>query len=321
MGGSWSRPERWIEAVKLACITTGIGALQFLRWQLAAADNRERQRERQRRHRRRGLFEPYESEEDTARDKKGLAGGVPSGMRQAALHLIDYQLTPMLVDQWRMALVQVLFESQPGPAIPESDPELRAVLLDSLKTYEREETERPAFGSQPHIHVPEAASSAGRSSSSQAAHDAAQSAVQRTRHAEAQRRADVAQHRYAEQASSSAGVAMPSSYPSAEHAEPTAPPARAAAREQAEASAPPMPEHVAQAYGQPSSSAQPPEEDEPDLECHICMDADVEVKSLPCNHRMCIPCAKAVCSMPDHAPQCPFCRAAITRLLRIAPAA
>ena len=57
--------------------------------------------------------------------------------------------------------MQVLFESQPGPAIPESDPELRAVLLDSLKTYEREETERPAFGSQPHIHVPEAASSAG----------------------------------------------------------------------------------------------------------------------------------------------------------------
>ena len=24
-------------------------------------------------------------------------------MRQAALHLIDYQLTPMLVDQWRCA--------------------------------------------------------------------------------------------------------------------------------------------------------------------------------------------------------------------------
>ena len=56
----------------------------------------------------------------------------------------------------RMALVQVLFESQPGPAIPESDPELRAVLLDSLKTYERDEAQRPAFGEQPHIPVPEA---------------------------------------------------------------------------------------------------------------------------------------------------------------------
>lgn len=58
----------------------------------------------------------------------------------------------------RMALVQVLFESHPGPAIPESNPELRAVLLDSLKTYEHEEAQRPAFGGQPHIPVPEASS-------------------------------------------------------------------------------------------------------------------------------------------------------------------
>lgn len=61
----------------------------------------------------------------------------------------------------RMALVQVLFESHPGPSIPESDPELREVLLDSLKTYEQEEAQRPAFGEQPHIHVPEPSSSAG----------------------------------------------------------------------------------------------------------------------------------------------------------------
>ena len=32
---------------------------------------------------------------------------MPEGMRQAALHLIDYQLTPMLVDQWRC--VNMLF--------------------------------------------------------------------------------------------------------------------------------------------------------------------------------------------------------------------
>lgn len=57
--------------------------------------------------------------------------------------------------------MQVLFESHPGPAIPESDPELRAVLLDSLKTYEQDEAQRPAFGEQPHIHVPEPAFSAG----------------------------------------------------------------------------------------------------------------------------------------------------------------
>ncbi len=57
--------------------------------------------------------------------------------------------------------MQVLFESHPGPAIPESDPELREVLLDSLKTYEQEEAQRPAFGEQPHIHVPESSPHAG----------------------------------------------------------------------------------------------------------------------------------------------------------------
>ena len=42
----------------------------------------------------------------------------------------------------------------------ESDPELRAVLLDSLKTYERDEAQRPAFQERSHIHVPEASPSA-----------------------------------------------------------------------------------------------------------------------------------------------------------------
>lgn len=62
-----------------------------------------------------------------------------------------------------------------------------------------------------------------------------------------------------------------------------------------------------------SSSSQ--KEEQPDMECHICMDADVEVENDLCHHRMCIPCAKAVCSLPERAPQCPFCRAAITKLL------
>ena len=68
--------------------------------QLARAELQERERERERRSRRRGFF-ACEDEGDTARDRKGLVGGMPEGMRQAALHLIDYQLTPMLVDQWR----------------------------------------------------------------------------------------------------------------------------------------------------------------------------------------------------------------------------
>lgn len=63
------------------------------------------------------------------------------------------------------------------------------------------------------------------------------------------------------------------------------------------------------------------QEEPPDMECHICMDADVEVEVDSCKHKMCIACAKAVCSLSSRAPQCPFCRAAITRIVPIAPAA
>lgn len=52
-----------------------------------------------------------------------------------------------------------------------------------------------------------------------------------------------------------------------------------------------------------------------------CLQLNVPLTAVSVLCRMCIACAKAVCSMPDHAPQCPFCRAAIARLLRIAPAA
>ena len=79
----------------LSCDSYSNGVLQ-----LARAELQERERERQRRSRQRGWFS-CEGEGDTARDRKGLVGAVPEGMRQAALHLIDYQLTPMLVDQWR----------------------------------------------------------------------------------------------------------------------------------------------------------------------------------------------------------------------------
>lgn len=39
--------------------------------------------------------------EQGRRAKTGLLAGVPLELRQAALNLIDYQLTPVLVDQWR----------------------------------------------------------------------------------------------------------------------------------------------------------------------------------------------------------------------------
>ena len=42
-----------------------------------------------------------------SREKRGggLLGSVPPEVRRAALNLIDYQLTPVLVDQWRCALL------------------------------------------------------------------------------------------------------------------------------------------------------------------------------------------------------------------------
>ena len=42
---------------------------------------------------------------------------------------------------------------------------------------------------------------------------------------------------------------------------------------------------LTQVYGQGTSSDWPADEEAPDVECHICMDAEVEVESLPCKHR------------------------------------
>ena len=57
----------------------------------------------------------------------------------------------------------------------------------------------------------------------------------------------------------------------------------------------------------------------PDDECHICMEKKVEVQIDACCHRMCIPCAKAVCCMPNRAPQCPFCRGSIIGMKKLPP--
>jgi hypothetical protein len=43
----------------------------------------------------------HQSQEHDRRGKGGLLAGMPPELRQAALNLIDYQLTPILVDQWR----------------------------------------------------------------------------------------------------------------------------------------------------------------------------------------------------------------------------
>ena len=50
--------------------------------------------------------------------------------------------------------MQLLFESAAAAPLPETDPELRAALLDSLKTYEAAERARPAFTERPQVPVP-----------------------------------------------------------------------------------------------------------------------------------------------------------------------
>lgn len=54
-------------------------------------------------------------------------------------------------------------------------------------------------------------------------------------------------------------------------------------------------------------------------ECSICMEADVEVAVDTCKHAMCLECAKAICAIPDRAPQCPFCRGPILSMSPIKP--
>ena len=57
----------------------------------------------------------------------------------------------------RITLVQLLFESAAAAPLPETDPELRAALLDSLKSYEAAERARPAFTERPQVPIPAAA--------------------------------------------------------------------------------------------------------------------------------------------------------------------
>ena len=72
----------------------------LLHLQLAIAERLEREADE--RHRGRKICRG--DHQHSPRDKGGgLLGAVPPDMRRAALNLIDYQLTPVLVDQWRCA--------------------------------------------------------------------------------------------------------------------------------------------------------------------------------------------------------------------------
>ena len=71
-----------------------------MRLQLAIAERMEREADERYRGRRQYRGDQQRPHKDQA---GGLLGAVPPDVRRAAMNLIDYQLTPVLVDQWRCA--------------------------------------------------------------------------------------------------------------------------------------------------------------------------------------------------------------------------
>ena len=69
----------WLEAMKLALITSAVAALQYFRHQLAADEQSRRRHTRDR----------------------SVLDDLPVDVRQACLSLIDNHAMPLLVDTWR----------------------------------------------------------------------------------------------------------------------------------------------------------------------------------------------------------------------------
>lgn len=67
---------RWVEALKLALLTSTVAALQFVRYHLTNRDDRPQPQNR-------------------------MLDEVPADIRRACVSFIDYHAMPLLVDQWR----------------------------------------------------------------------------------------------------------------------------------------------------------------------------------------------------------------------------
>lgn len=89
----------WWEAANAAFITVAIGALQWVRHKLAAAEREERETRLRNGHRGDGRHSVREDQKTSFFDQ------VPSDLRRLAVTMIDTQLTPYLVDQWRCGLI------------------------------------------------------------------------------------------------------------------------------------------------------------------------------------------------------------------------
>ena len=78
----------WWAALKLATITAAVGGLQWLKFALLTIEDEPRRSQQQGRH---------QSNRERHTEKPVLSYET----RRAIVNLIDYQLTPLLVDQWR----------------------------------------------------------------------------------------------------------------------------------------------------------------------------------------------------------------------------
>ena len=141
MGQQLSRPSSWLDAIKLAWLSTAVGLVQWVRWQvstsparalcvvlnipsvtkqhssaiandrdrcllqLAIAERAEQEAEQLWRHQHGRSSGQRQHQRSREKRGGGLLGSVPPEVRRAALNLIDYQLTPVLVDQWRYVLL------------------------------------------------------------------------------------------------------------------------------------------------------------------------------------------------------------------------
>ena len=80
----------WFDAIKLGCITVGVAALQLFKIALLSADEHERRRRIRDR-----------NGERSQPEEPGFLSGMSPELRRALVEMIDYQVTPVLVDQWR----------------------------------------------------------------------------------------------------------------------------------------------------------------------------------------------------------------------------
>lgn len=99
----------WWQAVKLGCISLGVAALQFLKFALLDEERRRAQA------RRRRIDDKHPENEES------ILSCLSPELRQSLIGLIDYHITPVLVDQWRYDAFHMIRFSHWGDAVGKMD--------------------------------------------------------------------------------------------------------------------------------------------------------------------------------------------------------